>query len=77
MLEALEDVDDVPLPARCGFWAEGNGVVVEVVVPGATAAARGAIGASLERWGVPVQALYLRDTRDALTRPYPLRCDSR
>ena len=32
VLEALEAVETVPLPARCGFWAEADGVTIEVVV---------------------------------------------
>ena len=32
VLEALEGVDEVPLPARYGFWAVPGGVGVEVVV---------------------------------------------
>src|ERR1051326_2080798 len=31
VLEALECVEEVPLPARCGFWAVPGGVAVEVV----------------------------------------------
>lgn len=31
VLEALESLHVVPLPARCGFWAHGDGVAVEVV----------------------------------------------
>jgi phenylacetate-CoA ligase len=32
VLEALEALEDVPLPGRCGFWAVPGGVAVEVVV---------------------------------------------
>lgn len=77
VLEGLEDVDDVPLPARCGFWARDDAVVVEVVAPGAGAAARARIAESLERQGLRLAALHLRDTPDALEQPYPRRCDGR
>ncbi len=72
VLEALEGVDAVRLPARCGFWAEDGGVAVEVVAP---PAARAAVGDALESRGVPLRRLVLRDGRDALERPYPLRVD--
>lgn len=77
VLEALEDLDEVQLPARCGFWAEGNGVAVELVLAGASAETRRKVGDSLERWGVPLVTLHLRESRDDLARPYPLRCDGR
>lgn len=72
VLEALEGVDAVRLPARCGFWAEDGGVAVEVVAP---AGARAAIGDALAAHGVPLRRLILRDSRDALERAYPLRVD--
>jgi hypothetical protein len=72
-----EAVEAVPLPARCGFWAEGSGVAVEVVVGAGGAATRSAIGAALEREGVPVSRLTLCDDRVELSRPYPLRCELR
>ena len=39
VLEALEAVEAVPLPARCGFWAVSGGVAVEAVVRAVTPAA--------------------------------------
>jgi phenylacetate-CoA ligase len=75
VLEALEAIDAVPLPARCGFWAMPGGVAVEVVVPSDRPSVRRAIEASLDAHGVPVQALRLVADRDGLTRPLPLRCD--
>lgn len=57
--------------------ASGDGVAVEVVVPGAAADVRRKVGDSLEQWGVPLRELHIRDRRDALARPYPLRCDGR
>ena len=31
VLEALEAIEDIPLPARCGMWQRDNRVGVEVV----------------------------------------------
>ncbi len=31
VLEALESIEELPLPARCGFWAVPGGMAVEVV----------------------------------------------
>jgi hypothetical protein len=75
--EALEAVDAVPLPARCGFWAVDGGVAVEVLVRRETAAARREIAESLDARGVPVRELHLRTDRSELERPLPLRCDLR
>jgi phenylacetate-coenzyme A ligase PaaK-like adenylate-forming protein len=78
VLEALECVEDVPLPARCGFWAVPGGVAVEVVTrAGDGAVLRRVIGDQLESRQVPVRQLYLREHRDELQRPLPLRCDLR
>ncbi len=77
VLEALECVDDVPLPARCGFWAVPGGVAVEVVVRDDTASTRRSIEASLEAWGVPVGELRLVGDRRELQHALPLRCDLR
>jgi hypothetical protein len=77
VLEALEAVEAVPLPARCGFRAFGGGVAVEVVVREFSAAARQAIAGSLERHGVPVRSLRLVEHRRELEHPLPLRCDLR
>jgi phenylacetate-coenzyme A ligase PaaK-like adenylate-forming protein len=77
VLEALEAVDAVPLPARCGFWAADGGVAVEVVPRRHTAAARRAIEESLEAHRVPLRELHLRETPEELERQLPLRCDLR
>lgn len=77
ILEAIEDLDEIPLPARCGFWAHEGGVAVELVAPGATAALRRRLGENLEREGVRLTALHLREDRAGLARAYPLRCDGR
>lgn len=75
--EALEALDVVPLPARCGFWAVDGGVGVEVVARRDTDSARRAIGESLEAHGVPVRELRVYTDRAQLERPLPLRCDLR
>jgi phenylacetate-coenzyme A ligase PaaK-like adenylate-forming protein len=77
VLEPLESLDDVPLPARCGFWAARGGVGVEVVVRQSTPRVRSAIEQRLEAHGVPLRALHLVDDPSALRYPLPLRCDLR
>jgi phenylacetate-CoA ligase len=76
VLEALEGVDEVPLPARYGFWAVPGGVGVEVVARrSAEPRVRRAIETRLEERGVPVRELNLVEHRGELRRPLPLRCD--
>jgi len=77
VMEALEAVEAVPLPARFGFWAEPGGVAVEVVARGDPAVARRQIGDSLEAYGVPLRRLAVWPDRGHLERPYPLRGDLR
>jgi phenylacetate-CoA ligase len=77
ILEALEAVTAVPLPARCGFWAADDGVAVEVVARADTPAVRRAIEQSLGAWGVPLRALSVRQDRAQLRHPLPLRGDLR
>jgi hypothetical protein len=76
VLEALEGADEVPLPARYGFWAVPGGVAVEAVARrGAEPGVRRAIETLLEERGVPVRELNLVGHRGELRRPVPLRCD--
>jgi phenylacetate-coenzyme A ligase PaaK-like adenylate-forming protein len=75
--EALEALEEVPLPARYGYWPVPQGVAVEVVVRQATHSARQRIQTSLEERGVPLQTLYLREDRNQLQHPMPLRGDLR
>jgi hypothetical protein len=77
VLEALEAVEAVPLPARCGFWAVPGGVAVETVVRRDTIETRRQIEQSLEKQGVPLQELYLLEGRNGLRYPLPLRADLR
>jgi phenylacetate-coenzyme A ligase PaaK-like adenylate-forming protein len=75
VLEALETVEGVPLPARCGFWAVPGGVAVEVLVRDPSSKVRRTVDDSLERQGVPVQELRLVEDRGELASPLPLRGD--
>ncbi|HEY3231366.1 MAG TPA: AMP-binding protein [Roseiflexaceae bacterium] len=77
VLEALEAVEAVPLPARCGFWAVPGGVAVEVVTREDTPGIRRTIAQGLEAGGVPVRELYLVEHCSQLRHPLPLRCDLR
>jgi phenylacetate-coenzyme A ligase PaaK-like adenylate-forming protein len=76
VLEALEAVEGVPLPARYGLWPVADGVGVEVVAPD-TAATRCAIETNLEVRGVPLRHVRLVPSADDLEHPRPLRCDLR
>jgi phenylacetate-coenzyme A ligase PaaK-like adenylate-forming protein len=76
ILETLESIEEVPLPARCGFWAAPGGVGVEVVTHD-TPQTRRAIEQSLEARGVPLQKLYLVEHESQLRHPLPLRGDLR
>jgi len=75
--EALESIEDVPLPARCGFWAVPGGVAVEVLVRGTNDALHRKIGECLEGQSVPVRDLHLVEDSSQLQHPLPLRCDLR
>ena len=75
--EALEALEEVPLPARYGFWAVPGGVAVEVVARLVTQQARQRIETSLHERGVPLKELHLREDRSQLQHPIPLRGDLR
>jgi hypothetical protein len=75
--EALEAVEEVPLPARYGFSALPGGVVVEVVTRGDAPGIRRKIEANLLERGVPVRELRLLEDRRQLQHPMPLRGDLR
>ena len=77
VVEALEALEAVPLPARFGFWAVEGGVAVEVVARGEHSATQQTIRDSLEARGSPVKELHIRASRTELVHPYPLRCDLR
>jgi phenylacetate-coenzyme A ligase PaaK-like adenylate-forming protein len=75
ILEALEAMEEVPLPARFGFWAVPGGVAVEVVMRKTGPVIRDRIQRQLEERGVPVRELHLLEHQSRLLHPVPLRCD--
>ena len=75
--EALEAIEEVPLPARCGFLAVPGGVAVEVLVRETDPISRNKIWQSLEEQKVPVLELNLVEAANQLRNPLPLRCDLR
>ena len=77
--EALEALEELPLPARYGFWAseDSKGVEVEVLVPHITSEIRRKIETSLEEWNVPLHTLHLLTHKQDLRQPCPLRGDLR
>jgi phenylacetate-CoA ligase len=75
VVEALESVRAVELPARYGFRAVPGGVAVEVVTRSQDATVRRQIEAALELREVPLRQLDLRADRGELEQPLPLRCD--
>lgn len=74
---ALEDVEEVPLPGRYGFWAEPGGVALDTVVREDTSETRHKLEQSLERHEVPLVGLRLVTDPGDLRQPFPLRCDLR
>lgn len=77
IIEALEDLDAVPLPARFGCSAAPGGVAVEVVTREQGGAVRSRVATALEARGVPLRELSLVEDGSELTHPYPWRCDLR
>jgi len=77
VVEALEDVEDVPTPARYGFWAVPGGVAVEVAVRTISASARRQVDDALHRKRVPVRALRLVEDPSELDQVIPVRSDMR
>ncbi|MGH9223760.1 MAG: phenylacetate--CoA ligase family protein [Acidimicrobiales bacterium] len=77
VVEALEEVDEVPLPARFGYWAVPGGVAVEAVVRSVNGRTRTQVEEALDRRGVPVRSLRLVEDAAELDRPLPLRADMR
>jgi phenylacetate-coenzyme A ligase PaaK-like adenylate-forming protein len=75
VLEALETLDIIPLPARCALRASGPGVMVEVLARETSSAARAVIGDGLQAAGIPVEDLRVVDSGAALRDALPLRAD--
>ncbi|HZD73942.1 MAG TPA: AMP-binding protein [Actinomycetota bacterium] len=77
VVEALEAVEAVPLPAHYGFRAVPGGIAVEVAVRSDTPGTRRRLGEQLEAGGVPLAELRLVEDPARLTAPVPLRCHLR
>ncbi len=77
VLEVLESLEEVPLPARFGFWTVPDGVAVEIVTRANGMAFRGRVQRQLEERGVPVREIRLLEHAGRLLHPMPLRCDLR
>ncbi len=77
VVEALEAVEEIPLPARARFWSVPGGVAVEAIAAASTATLQARAAASLEAHGVPLQQLVLRDRAEDLRNSLPLRGDLR
>ena len=76
VVEALEALDDVPLPARFGLRPVEDGVGVEVVARSDGPRARRRIADRLERCA-PLRELRVVTDAGSLERPMPLRADLR
>src|SRR5699024_11089594 len=77
VVEALDAVDDVPLPARWSCWAVPQVVADEVVVRVERRSTYRKVEESLIAHGVPLQSLHLVYSPQRLRHPFPLRCDLR
>ena len=75
--EALEDLDEIPLPARYSFWERSGGVIVEVVTRSQNGSIRNKIEHRLLDCGIPVRELMLHSDKSKLQKPIPLRGDLR
>ena len=75
--EALEALEEVPLPARYGYWAVPQGVAVEVVVRNTTWETQRRVDTRLQEHGVLAHEIHLRESPEELQRQLPLRGDLR
>jgi phenylacetate-coenzyme A ligase PaaK-like adenylate-forming protein len=75
VVEAIEALDEIPLPARCGFWSQDGGVAVEVATPQNTKCLQQQVEQSLLAHGVPVRSLRLVAHPAELKQPLPWRGD--
>jgi phenylacetate-coenzyme A ligase PaaK-like adenylate-forming protein len=73
VLEALEAIEDIPLPARCGIWQRDNGVGVEVVARSDSAVTHRRVSDALEARALPVRELHVVTDRAELQHALPLR----
>jgi phenylacetate-coenzyme A ligase PaaK-like adenylate-forming protein len=77
LIEALEAVEEIPLPARFGLWEVAGGLAIEVVATNQTPNVRRKLETILAQWEIPIQELHLVQNQAQLQYPYPLRCDLR
>jgi phenylacetate-coenzyme A ligase PaaK-like adenylate-forming protein len=75
VLEAVEALDEIPLPARCSFWAEADGVAVAVAALQNTRELRQRLTESLLAHDVPLRDLHLVESPADLKAPLPWRGD--
>jgi phenylacetate-CoA ligase len=75
VVEALESIDAVPLPARYGVKATTCGVEVEAVATGDHHSTRRRLVDELEERGIPVKGLRLVGDSRQLDEPRPVRAD--
>jgi phenylacetate-coenzyme A ligase PaaK-like adenylate-forming protein len=77
VMEAVEGIDEIPLPARCAFWAHDDGIAVACLAPHPTSALYRALETALLARGVPLRDLNLVANAVELRNPLPLRGDLR
>jgi phenylacetate-coenzyme A ligase PaaK-like adenylate-forming protein len=77
ILEALEALDVVPLPARYAARAVEGRLAIEVLVREATSSAERQVRGALENAGVPLRDLHLVEDIRRLRSPLSRRCDLR
>jgi phenylacetate-CoA ligase len=75
--EALEGLEEVPLPARYSARAVPGGVALDVVTRAESSLVFHKIENSLHEHRVPVQQLRLMKDSQHLSHAFPLRCDLR
>lgn len=77
IMEALEALEEIPLPARYSCKVVPGGVALDVVTRTESSRVFHAIEKSLQEHGVPVQHLRLIRDPQQLSHAHPLRCDLR
>lgn len=75
VLEAVESIVELPLPARCGLRAHAGGVAVEVAVPQPSDSIRRQLEDQLHAQGIPLSDLTLVSDPALLRQPLLWRGD--
>lgn len=75
VMEALDCLEVVPLPARFGFWGMEGGVAVDVVALDKGKETQRAIESSLQAQGIALKELTLLTDQEEVRNPFPLRGD--